>query len=202
MGSIEQLPSMQERLRNAALDLFSANGFQSTSMRDLASQVGIHAGSLYSHIRSKQDLLFEIIEEAVDDLVTESVYQISKEKTFEGKLRKFVETYVSVCTAEWKSLDLWNREAPNLSETQRLRIGELQAGYVACLSQLILRHPKCNNISVSLLETLTTCIIGMLHALPIQSYQKSGLAPDKLVSYGVCIIHGAVIAAGSSAASR
>lgn len=198
MASVDQIPSMQEKLRRAALDLFSAHGFQSTSMRDLASQLGIQPGSLYSHMRSKQDLLFELIEEALDDLVTESKYQIAKQKTFEGQLRKFVETYVCIRAAEWKSLALLDREAINLSVTQRERIKELQAGYVSCLRQLIARHPQCRNLPQSLLHTLATCVIGMLGALPLQMEEVNPAATHKLVQQVICFIHGAIIAAGAS----
>ncbi|MFF7062648.1 TetR family transcriptional regulator [Pseudomonas sp. NPDC008258] len=198
MGTIEQLPSMQERLRRVALDLFSANGFQSTSMRDLASQLGIHAGSLYSHIRSKQDLLFEIIEEALDDLVTESSYQISQQKTFDAQLSKFVETYISIRMTEWQSLALLEREAPNLSEPQRQRIEELQAGYIRCLRQLILRNSQCRNLPPSLLETLAKCIVGILHALPLKDDRSNSINAQQAVKHGVCIIHGAILAAAKS----
>ena len=45
----------------AAADLFGEKGYHGTSVRDISSEVGILAGSLYSHIESKQELLAEIL---------------------------------------------------------------------------------------------------------------------------------------------
>jgi len=52
----------RERIRSEAATLFSENGFNGTSMAELASAVGITKSSLYHHFPSKQALLSEIIE--------------------------------------------------------------------------------------------------------------------------------------------
>lgn len=45
----------------AAANLFGEKGYHGTSVRDISSEVGIMAGSLYSHIESKQQILAEIL---------------------------------------------------------------------------------------------------------------------------------------------
>ena len=51
-----------ERIRHAAAALFREKGFNGTSMRELATAVGLTKSSLYHHYPSKQALLAEIIE--------------------------------------------------------------------------------------------------------------------------------------------
>ncbi|MFB6724178.1 TetR/AcrR family transcriptional regulator [Kribbella sp. NPDC056345] len=55
-------------IHQAALDLFSAQGYEKTSLREIAEQVGITKASLYYHYSSKQDLLRVIIGTFVDDV--------------------------------------------------------------------------------------------------------------------------------------
>ena len=45
---------------DVAAQLFGEKGYHGTSIRDISNEVGILAGSLYSHIDSKQELLAEI----------------------------------------------------------------------------------------------------------------------------------------------
>ncbi|MBP2697983.1 TetR/AcrR family transcriptional regulator [Pseudomonas aeruginosa] len=52
-----------------ALELFSQRGFAQVSMRDLGKALGIHAGSLYHHIDSKDALLQELIEDLYSELL-------------------------------------------------------------------------------------------------------------------------------------
>jgi AcrR family transcriptional regulator len=44
-----------------AATLFARQGYRGTSMRDIGRAVGVHAGSLYVHIESKEDLLHAIV---------------------------------------------------------------------------------------------------------------------------------------------
>ena len=60
--------SRYEESRTKALQLFACKGFGQVSMRDLASHLGLTAGSLYHHFPSKQYLLFELLEEFYEDM--------------------------------------------------------------------------------------------------------------------------------------
>jgi AcrR family transcriptional regulator len=57
-----------EERRERAMALFAEKGFGQVSMRELAAHVGLAAGSLYHHFPSKQDLLYDLIEELFDAL--------------------------------------------------------------------------------------------------------------------------------------
>jgi AcrR family transcriptional regulator len=61
-------PTKQQIFRSA-LELFALQGYDATTARQLAARVGIEAGSLYNHISSKQDLLFQLIQKATYDLI-------------------------------------------------------------------------------------------------------------------------------------
>ena len=51
----------KERILNSALSLFSRNGYDGTSMEQIADLVGIRAPSLYKHFKGKEDILNELI---------------------------------------------------------------------------------------------------------------------------------------------
>src|SRR5215470_2839337 len=67
----ELSPDREEQVRAAALRLFKEKGYHATSMRDIAAAVGINKGSLYSYIKSKEDLLVPVFEQAQGVLLTE-----------------------------------------------------------------------------------------------------------------------------------
>lgn len=57
----------RERILLTAIRMFGAVGFESTSMRDLASAVGIKAPGIYNHFASKEEILNAAVEWAMND---------------------------------------------------------------------------------------------------------------------------------------
>jgi AcrR family transcriptional regulator len=57
----------RERILLAAIRMFGAHGFESTTMRDLAGTVGIKAPGIYNHFGSKEQILNAAIEWAMRD---------------------------------------------------------------------------------------------------------------------------------------
>jgi AcrR family transcriptional regulator len=60
----------KQRILNAAIDLFATRGFHESSMRDIAAVVGIRAASLYSHFKSKDEILQTILELYRDEIAS------------------------------------------------------------------------------------------------------------------------------------
>ena len=54
----------KERILEAALTLFAENGYDGTSVEQIATEVGIKAPSLYKHYKGKEDILNALIDSA------------------------------------------------------------------------------------------------------------------------------------------
>ena len=57
-------------IRQAALRLFARSGFAAVSMREIASEVGVRAGALYLYTPDKQTLLFDLMREHLETLLS------------------------------------------------------------------------------------------------------------------------------------
>ena len=51
----------RDEILKVALDLFSVNGYEATSISQIADAVGIRKASLYSHFSSKQEILDNVV---------------------------------------------------------------------------------------------------------------------------------------------
>jgi AcrR family transcriptional regulator len=54
------VPTRRHELTRQAARLFAEQGYHGTSMEDLAAAMGVQKGSLYAHVKSKEDLLHEL----------------------------------------------------------------------------------------------------------------------------------------------
>ena len=58
----------QPAVLRTAIDLFNRQGYDGTSMGDLAAELGITKSAIYHHVPSKEHLLSEALDEALDGL--------------------------------------------------------------------------------------------------------------------------------------
>lgn len=64
----------KQEIIEAALDLFSAQGFEATSVSQIADAVGIRKASLYSHFENKQAILDALVQEVLKQYGEHSLF--------------------------------------------------------------------------------------------------------------------------------
>ena len=64
----------KQEILEAALEMFSVQGFEATSISQIASAVGIRKASLYSHFENKQAILDELVKEVLEQYETHSIF--------------------------------------------------------------------------------------------------------------------------------
>ncbi len=169
-------PSARDRLLDVALELFATRGYQAIGLRDLAGQLGLHAGSLYNHIENKQSLLFELIEGAVSDLLAGTKRRMRGARTHSDRLQRFVHAFVVFNLTEKHRLMLVTREFINLSDEQQQEINQLKSSYSTLLKTIV--SAECGETGCISDRTglITEAVIGMLYG---QSLWQSIDVPEQ-----------------------
>jgi TetR/AcrR family transcriptional regulator, cholesterol catabolism regulator len=126
----------REVILEKAAHLFRRNGFNATSMRDLAENVGVEAASLYNHINSKAELLQEIcfkiankFTDHMDEVMASDQAAIVKiEAILRFHIRQMIHNFeeVYVSDREWKHLtDPYLSNFKSQRRTHRQRIASI-----------------------------------------------------------------------------
>ena len=114
------MPSQSaERIFEAATRLFGERGYPSTSMRDIGEEVGLLAGSLYSHISSKEAVLLAIVETGLDRYLAALAPIVESDAPADVRMRQAIKAHVDlvahhveeslVALRQWKFLSGENR---------------------------------------------------------------------------------------------
>ena len=66
--------STKDQILEVSLDLFSVNGYEATSISQIADAVGIRKASLYSHYASKLEILDAVVESVLNGYYDHSIF--------------------------------------------------------------------------------------------------------------------------------
>jgi TetR/AcrR family transcriptional regulator, cholesterol catabolism regulator len=119
-------PARRDQILEEAARLFGRRGYHATSMRDIGEASGMLAGSLYAHISSKEDLLYEVVLRAANRFLNEVGAIAEEDASSQERLRRAMRAHVAVVASnvdaawafhhEWKALS-----GDRLEEVRRLR---------------------------------------------------------------------------------
>lgn len=121
---------------NIAGDMFSERGYHGTSMRDLAKTLDLQGASLYSHVKSKEEMLWVIVNHVADEFLLQ-VQAIPQELSVEQRMTQLVRRHLSVIAGELQYVTVFYQEWKFLEGPLRDAIKERRDAYEAHFQQTI-----------------------------------------------------------------
>ena len=86
----------REDILEAAAQVFRQKGFHGASMNDIAEAVNLQKASLYHHVSSKQEILFELLDRALELLLDRIAPIASQPISADERLRLMIREYLQI----------------------------------------------------------------------------------------------------------
>jgi len=83
------------RIQGVALDLFGEQGYEKTSLREIAERLGVTKAALYYHFKSKEDIIRSLVEDYAADVDRLMTWAKSQPRTVENR-RELLDRYVDI----------------------------------------------------------------------------------------------------------
>jgi AcrR family transcriptional regulator len=158
----------------AAARVFHEKGYESTSIQDIAEAVGILKGSLYYYIRSKEDLLYEIIKAVHEDALANIKHIEEMEGDSLQKVRAFITSHLIFNAKNLTKMGVFFHDFRSLSGERRQTIVEARDIYDELVRRLIREGQEqkiiCPDIDP---KSATFAIMGTLNWI-YQWYKPDG----------------------------
>ncbi|WGR92225.1 TetR/AcrR family transcriptional regulator [Bradyrhizobium sp. ISRA443] len=185
-------PKTLEAIRKAGVRLIYEHGYEAMSLRQLAAEVGIQAGSLYNHISTKQDLLFDLVQDHINDLLRQLDHALDGKADPVEKLRTFVGFHVTYHMTRKREVFIANSELRSLEPKNYEAVVALRGAYEQRLAQILTDGVSEGVFEVVDIQVATFAIIALLTGLctwyrPGGRLTKEAIvaAHEKLVLSGV-----------------
>jgi AcrR family transcriptional regulator len=174
----QAFPRRQAEVISAAVDVFFEKGYRAASVQDVADKVGVLKGSLYYYIKSKEDLLWWII----DDVHVQSTeildHATELDATAVERIRVYIERHVEWYLSNLKEVSVFFREWRHL-EGDRLRMARRRRrGYEQIIRDMIAAAQEVGEISADVdLHYAPLYVLAAVNAVPDWYRPTSGDAP-------------------------
>ncbi len=122
----ERSAAKLEKLLTVAAELMAVQGYDQTSVRDVARETGFSLAGMYYYFQSKEDLLYQIQYRTFDSLLQEQEGISRGEGSAEERLRLFVQNHLSFYTTHFNEMKVCTFELHSLKDERYTTIESLR----------------------------------------------------------------------------
>ncbi len=152
----------RERILEEAVALFYARGFTGTTLDDIAAELGVTKPFIYTHFRSKNDLLAAVCLPTIQKSVAAVEYAVETTGTPTEKLRLAVAGFARVVIERQANIAIFFREEKNLSPEALAEIVQEQKKFDRLLSNLLADGVAAGEFEIPDISLAALAIGGMI----------------------------------------
>ncbi|MFG2991639.1 TetR/AcrR family transcriptional regulator [Streptomyces sp. NPDC048257] len=148
----------RQRIQDVALELFAEQGYEKTSLREIAERLEVTKAALYYHFKTKEDIIISIFEDLtrpIDELIAWAEGQPRTLETKREVLRRYSEAMAAGAV-------LYRFMQENQATTRELSIGETVKKRLFTLVELLRTQDGPLTDQVRCVSALFTLHAGMM----------------------------------------
>src|SRR5690625_735993 len=180
--SSNKLPSQRERILTIAARLFAEKGYHAVSMRDLCDEAGLGRGAIYYHIKSKEDLLYDISRNYMQELIDEGLLILDQYSSPVQRVEHLGHSLIKKISERQTQLTVCFREVRSLTEHRLTEVMGLHKKYEEIWGHT-LREGAKNGIFCAYKSILLKSILGMYFYSYVWKKPKGRLTAEIIANH-------------------
>ncbi|WP_454918600.1 TetR/AcrR family transcriptional regulator [Xanthobacter sediminis] len=184
-----------EAIRQAGVKLIYKHGYEAMSLRQLAAEVGLQSGSLYKYFENKQNLLFDIVREHMEDLISKAEADLEGVSDPLARLRTYTAFHLRYHMTRMAHVFIANMEIRSLEDEHRAAIVARRRHYEGLLEDILRQGAVAGVFQVSEPKVTTYAIISMLTGICMWYRPGGRLSQDDLIGIYTGLVVGGVTGA-------
>jgi TetR/AcrR family transcriptional regulator len=126
-----------DQLLSAAAGLMAREGYEQTSIRDVARESGFSLAGMYYYFQSKEDLLYKIQHRTFASLLEEQENAAAEDGSAEERLRRLIQTHLSFYTRHFSEMKICTFELQSLKGDRYREIEKLRRRYYRIAAEIV-----------------------------------------------------------------
>jgi AcrR family transcriptional regulator len=160
-----------EAILDAAAGVIARRGFHQASIREIARAAGLSLAGLYHYVHGKDELLFLVLDRALDRLLAAFDRALAVAHTPQEQLCALVLTHLTFAFEEPAALKVINRDWEELTGSSRSEVAAKRTAYLA-RGIAILRALDPHGRTPDELYSATNLLLGMLNGIATRPFLR------------------------------
>lgn len=174
---------MSLKVRGAAVELFSRQGYDGTSMRDIARRSGMTVANLYNYTDSKESLFWTLMKAAVEDLMDEQRDVLTEETCSAARFVAFTYTHAKYHTTHAREVvRLGNTPMESLSPERAENVRAIRDEYEGMFRTVIGQGLNDNYLKTSHYVLANRAILQMGVGISLWFHPEETLTSDSVAN--------------------
>ena len=167
------------KVQEAALRLIARHGFAAVSMRQIAAEVGVQAGALYNYTADKQSLLFDLMHDHMQALLSAWESQAQGGDPV-ARLERFTRFHIRFHLHRPDQVFVAYMELRNLTPENYAVIADLRHRYEDALEAILTAGVAAGDFAMQDSRVTTRALIAMLTGLSNWFREDGQLPPARI----------------------
>lgn len=153
-----------EEIVDAAAGVFQRKGYHAATVQDIADAVGILKGSLYHHLKSKEDLLYLVVKEPITEIYAAMADIAGSDLPATEKLRRAILSHLKGFDRHYPHMFVYVREREEMKRMYRERLGLSPKQYEGHWQRILREGIKSGEFRRDLdVKVVSYGLLGMLN---------------------------------------
>lgn len=186
MSIVHRYPTITQ----AALQVFARKGYHQASIREIARAAELSLAGLYHYVGSKNELLFLVIDQALDALHGKLDAALAEAVTPEARLLALIRTHLEFAFNHGPALKVINRDVEALEDSHRMAASQKRQNYLLRGLETLRALDNSGRSNEELLGA-TNLLLGMLNGIATRPFVGPGRDTQALTAeVGRLFLHG------------
>lgn len=167
----------RERVIEVAAQLFAEKGFHGTSVADIGAAADLQPGALYYHIRSKEDLLWQILCSYTEKALEGAERIVESDSDPASKLGDLIEFHVRTIAEHRREVMIQLRDADALSGENAALLHALRERVQECWEGVLDEGHRAGALAQGD-RVVANGLLGMVNMMPLWYRPDRGDTPE------------------------
>lgn len=167
----------------AAIRVFYRKGYRASTIQDVSDELNFTSAALYYYVKSKQELLVNIVMEPNKHLIKIAEHLLAMDIPAVERLRRIILEHVTFLLSKREMFGVMNRERVELDPDTAKTLAEYEERYYKLVRTIIAKAVDAGEIVVDNLSVATLALIGMVNWTTRWYREDGSQSPEQIAHH-------------------